>query len=434
MKKLFLSFAFVLSLAACGGGGGSSSSGSDGSSTASASRSDANGNASSVSSTSTSSNSTASTVSNAATANVVKVTVDNTYNFYNAPYVTVTICTPGTTNCADIDHVIVDTGSVGLRLLRSAVPSSLGLVNATDSVRGNTLAECMEFASGHAWGPISTVDLKMAGEVAASLPIQIIDDSFASKPADCAAYGPDIAANGAKSFGGNGYIGVDVLRRDCMDGCTTTGNTLYYDCAGTSCTAVAMPVAHQMLNPVAGFATDNNGVTLTFPALAAGGAQTVSGTMTFGIDTQSNNVSGSATKLYINGQATVSASYNSKTLQAIFDTGSGAYFFPDSTITTCPTSFSSEAFFCPAQQITRSATLNSNGGGSQTVQFAILNAVTELANNYPAHIGIGVNENLFGAGVLDLGMPFFYGKTITFGIQRNDTSTSGDNPYFAIQS
>src|SRR6185437_14533522 len=107
------------------------------------------------------------------------------FGFVNAPYVTVTICAPGTSNCATIDHVLVDSGSVGLRLLRSAVPSSLGLVNNKDSAQGNTLAECVEFGAGVSWGPISTVDLKIAGEKASSLPIQIVDDSFASIPADC---------------------------------------------------------------------------------------------------------------------------------------------------------------------------------------------------------------------------------------------------------
>jgi hypothetical protein len=426
MQKLFAVIALALSLAACGGGG--SSDAVSNSSNAASSHPD-----SASTSAPTAAPTTAST--SATPANVVKVTIDGTYNYYNAPYVTLTLCAPGTQNCATIDHVIVDTGSVGLRLLRSAVPSSLGLVNATDPVGGNTLAECMEFASGHAWGPISTVDLKMGGETASSLKVHILDDSFASKPAECASYGPDMLANGAKSFGGNGYIGIDVLRRDCLGGCTTTSNTLYYDCAGTQCSPVGMPATHQMQNPISAFAADNNGVTLTFPALAAGGAQNVSGTMTFGIDTQANNASTGATKLAINGSASVNASYGDRSMQAILDTGSGAYYFPDSTIALCPSSFSSQAYYCPAQQLTRSATLASKSGNAQAISFDILNASTELANNLPAHAGIGVNVDLFGAGVLDLGMPFFYGRTVTFGIQSDDSLKNGDaSAYFSIQS
>src|SRR5215475_5398074 len=110
MKKLIAMFAFALALAGCGGGGG------------------AGGAVSQVSS------------QNQAT-NSVNVTVDQKFGFVNAPYVTVTICAPGTGNCATIDHVLVDTGSSGLRLLRSAVPASLGLVNSKDSAQGNTMAE-----------------------------------------------------------------------------------------------------------------------------------------------------------------------------------------------------------------------------------------------------------------------------------------------------
>src|SRR4051794_39506840 len=40
----------------------------------------------------------------------------------NIPYVTITVCTPGsTTECTTIDHVFLDTGSIGLRVLKSAV-------------------------------------------------------------------------------------------------------------------------------------------------------------------------------------------------------------------------------------------------------------------------------------------------------------------------
>lgn len=423
MKKLFAVFAMALLLAACGGGGSgssatSASSATQGSTTVSGSGSNTGG------STSSSSNS-----------NVVSVTVDNSYHVLNSPYVSVTICAPGTTRCATIDHVILDTGSVGLRLLRSAIPSSLGLTNVTDPVGGNTLAECAEFGAGHAWGPISTVDLKMAGETASNLQMQIVDDTYASVPSDCASYGPDMSANGATSFGGNGLLGVEVLRRDCLDSCTLPSNTLYYDCVGSSCTAEAVPVADQLLNPISAFSSDNNGMTLTFPSVPGGGSASVTGSMTFGINTQSDNVqSGSVTKIDTTTEATVNASYNGQTLLGVLDSGSGAYFIPDSTIPQCSSSFSSAPLFCPAQQVNRTATLQSQLGGYFGVAFSIVNAQTELNNSYVAHAGIGEDVNLFGAGLLDLGLPFFYGKSITFGIQGNDNFTSGDWPYFSIQS
>ncbi|MGA7179374.1 MAG: DUF3443 family protein [Thiobacillaceae bacterium] len=46
-------------------------------------------------------------------------------NAINAPYVSVTLCAPGTTNCQTIDHVLVDTGSSGLRILASVLNAGL---------------------------------------------------------------------------------------------------------------------------------------------------------------------------------------------------------------------------------------------------------------------------------------------------------------------
>src|SRR6516162_5708348 len=37
--------------------------------------------------------------------------------YLNGVFVTVNVCLPGTSTCQTIDHVLVDTGSIGLRLL-----------------------------------------------------------------------------------------------------------------------------------------------------------------------------------------------------------------------------------------------------------------------------------------------------------------------------
>ncbi|MFC0400195.1 DUF3443 family protein [Paraburkholderia rhizosphaerae] len=407
MKKLLAVLAFVLALAGCGGGGA--------------------GGTSAV----------GSQISSATQApNTVSVTVDQKFNLVNAPYVTVTICAPGTSNCATIDHVVVDTGSVGLRLVRSAVPSSLGLVNVKDSAQGNTLAECVEFASGIAWGPISTVDLKIAGETAPSLPVQIVDDSFASIPTDCAEAGPDMAAKGASSFGGNGLIGLDVIRHDCQTSCQFAAASIYYDCAGSNCTGIPVPLAEQVPNPVTKFATDNNGVTLSFPAVGQGGKSTVSGTMTFGVNTQSNNVlPANAQSITTTPFGEVAASFDGLPMPGVLDSGSGAYFFVDPSISQCPSSFSNQPWFCPAGPATISASLQSESGGTLGVSFTLFNAVSELGNgSNAAHAGIGQNVGLFGEGELDMGMTYFYGKTITFGIPDSDQPSTGTAPFYAIQS
>ena len=43
----------------------------------------------------------------------------------NGPYVSVTLCAPGTTNCQTIDHLLVDTGASGVRVLASVLQPAL---------------------------------------------------------------------------------------------------------------------------------------------------------------------------------------------------------------------------------------------------------------------------------------------------------------------
>jgi len=51
----------------------------------------------------------------------------------NTAYVTVTLCAPGGTTCQTIDHVSVDTGSYGFRVIASVLNSSLAQALAPDT-------------------------------------------------------------------------------------------------------------------------------------------------------------------------------------------------------------------------------------------------------------------------------------------------------------
>ncbi|HET6899476.1 MAG TPA: DUF3443 family protein, partial [Vicinamibacteria bacterium] len=51
----------------------------------------------------------------------VQVDLGPTGDYVNGIFTSVTICVPGTTRCQSIDDVLVDSGSVGLRLLASVV-------------------------------------------------------------------------------------------------------------------------------------------------------------------------------------------------------------------------------------------------------------------------------------------------------------------------
>src|SRR6266481_1856508 len=97
--------------------------------------------------------------------NVVAIVVDSgplgsngaPVGYVNGAFVTVTVCVPGTANCQAIDHVLVDTGSSGLRLLandgRAGGELSLPLPSLED-VGKNAVAECYPFLDGFTWGQV----------------------------------------------------------------------------------------------------------------------------------------------------------------------------------------------------------------------------------------------------------------------------------------
>jgi hypothetical protein len=272
--NLVLALMGMLCIAACGGGGSSLSTG--------GSSSGGGGTVSNVQSVTVDSGPSAIATSNTPAINTL--------------YTTVTICAPGsTTNCQTIDHIQVDTGSSGLRILAAGTgsPFSLTLPAATDTA-GDVLAECTQFVDGSSWGPIRLADIKVAGETASSMEVQVIGDgAYTAVPSAC----PGTAENTVTAFGANGILGVGPFISDCGAACTGT-NTIYYTCpTPTSCAASAVAETSQVSNPVASFATDNNGVIIELPSVAASGVASVTGSLIFGIGTQSNNGMATGTQI-----------------------------------------------------------------------------------------------------------------------------------------
>ncbi len=117
------------------------------------------------------------TVVNAAN-NTLSIVVDGgpqglTFSYPNAAFATITVCVPNTTTCQTIDHVLVDTGSIGVRLLAKAAggeldPAIVPLPQQT--VSGSVIAQCNQFVDGFTWGSVSLATVQMAGETAPSLP------------------------------------------------------------------------------------------------------------------------------------------------------------------------------------------------------------------------------------------------------------------------
>jgi hypothetical protein len=377
-----------------------------------------------------------------AAANVVQMSVDGgpagaPAGILNIPYVSVTICAPGsTTNCQTIDHIEVDTGSSGLRIIAAVINAPV-LAALPEEVTTDTrapIAECTQFADGVAWGSVRTADVNLSGETGPSQPVQIIGDpDFPNIPTTCASAAAN-TLDTVKSFGANGIIGVGVFAQDCGDACTASTETgAYWSCpgfGGQNCGQIAMPLNQQVANPVASFKVDNNGVILEMPSVDDKGATTASGALVFGIATQKNNTLGAAKAYTTDSDGNVAINYKGVNYPTSFiDSGSNFNSFPDGSIATCTTA--SIEVFCPASQLALTALLQGQNGVEVTVNFNLANTVSLLAANplSTAFENVAVPDTLSNS--FDFGMPFFYGRNVFTAIEGSPTP-GGDGPYFAF--
>ena len=412
---LFLSSVLCSVLAACGGGGGSDSSAASGAAAPAA--------ASGSTKTPTTPASAPAAVGQSTTPNVQPIAVTAAPGLTrNMLTTSVTICAPGTSNCATIDNIQVDTGSQGLRILASALPASLQLA-ALPSGSGSA-GECAVFGGGYTWGAVRSADVKMAGQLAASLPIQLIaDPALPTVPSDCA--GTGLAMQTVATLRANGILGVGLFAADCGGTCNSSAAPRwYYSCAASgACQASAQPLAQQVTNPVSAFPLDNNGVVIDLPAVAAGGAPSVAGSLIFGIGTQANNVLGGATVLRANSQSgyvtTVSGAQTYS--QSYLDSGSNALFIANAGLPECG------LWYCPATTVSASASIRGTDGTSSTVAYSVGNSRTLFNSTNNAFDNLaGITSNSFGWG-----LPFFYGRRIYTAIESRLTS-AGSGPYYAF--
>ncbi|MGQ7937172.1 DUF3443 domain-containing protein [Paraburkholderia sp. D1E] len=409
-------------LAGCGGGGGTA-----GSSQTAAANPASSPNASSPSGASAPSgaavSSTATSVPQSSTPNVQPITVAAAPGLTrNMLTTSVTVCQTGTSNCATINNIQVDTGSHGLRILASALPASLTLA-AVGSGSGVT-GECAVFGGGYAWGAVRSADVRMAGQLAAAIPIQVISDpSLPNVPTDCAGSGPAMLT--LSSLRANGILGVGLFAADCGSGCVNAAlPRWYYSCnASGTCLASIQALAQQVTNPVSSFALDNNGVVIDLPAIADAGAASVSGSMIFGIGTQANNALGGASVVKAN-QVTgyvATRSAGQTYAQSYLDSGSNGLFFSNSQLPQCG------YWYCPASTQTASASIVGTDGASTAVSFAIGNSAALFASSNNAFNNLaGMASNSFGWG-----LPFFFGRRVYTAIASRATS-AGPGPYYAF--
>lgn len=385
------------------------------------------------------------------TANNLLVTVeDGPHGFQlsanaNILYATVTVCVPGgnpanANDCQSIDHVQVDTGSVGLRVLASKVNRlNLPRVQLSASPVQNAW-ECYPFVIGGLWGANAVADVGLGRQTATAVPIQLIEDDTvaAVQPTpDCVTAADGNILASATALGSNGILGIGSTTLDCGLSCVLgnyTGSFVqYYSCPpaaanSAACSAAAVPANQQVYNPVAALPSGfNNGVVLKMPGLPAAqpvGAASASGELIFGIDSRSDNQRpAGATQVFLgvdhvnhpDSYLNVTTRYGRLSFtKSYLDTGTNGLFFTDSTIPLCLGS----SWYCPSSAMNVSATLSDGDVPTQNqvvVAFQIGNAEALFSTRNTVFANAAGTAPA-GSLAFAWGMPFFYGKRVFMSI------------------
>ena len=349
----------------------------------------------------------------------------------NGAYITANVCVPNTTTCATIDHVLVDTGSVGFRVLGSAL-GSLPLTPQTAS-DGNPMAECYIAPTGYAWGSVALAQVQVSGEIASSIPIEVIaPSSFPAAPAACTSQTTGGTLNTVSTLKAKAILGIGVLLQDCGTACTTAPQSTYFSCPLAGCGPLPATIAQQVSNPVAAFPNDNNGSLIQLPPLVAGGSQTSQGTLIFGIGTQINNALNGVTVYGVNtsgaNPGTFNSTYNNTAYPGSVSSGANANYFL-STGTTGMAACATTAYYCPSSQQTVNVTNAGTNGSSTSATFKVDNGDTLVQSGKFALDTLGGPGGNRTTGFV-FGIPFFYGHSV-FTALSGASTPGGTGPYFA---
>lgn len=356
--------------------------------------------------------------------NVVALTAETPITGFNRLTVSVTLCAPGGARCATIDHIMVDTGSVGLRLQPGTVPPGLGLPLARDG-DGRAMAECLHFTGNAAWGGLYRADVRLGGMEARDIPVQLVGDEL-KRPESCPA--------GAHPTS-NGTLGIGMRATDCDGSCIQSAtHPRYFVCTPSGCAAAAgsVPDSLRLPNPVRRFASNSNGVVFDMPMPARRGVPSVRGRLIFGVGTSSDNTPGAAQPIRLGPDLRFRTLYGGvEHADSYFDSGTQYMIVPDPALPHCE-----DSRYAVCQSPTRrlGATLIGADGARLDLPF--------LAGTYPAASERGVFASAVqtaAPGHEDLfvwGFPFFLGRRVY--LVYRDATVPGrpdlDGPLYAIAS
>lgn len=364
-------------------------------------------------------------LSNAGNSVVVRVAKGVNGDYINGLFTTVTVCSVGGNACVEVDNILVDTGSTGLRLMASALPIGQITVNYKKS-NGLIVSECSQFVSGVIWGGLASFDIKLGEETAKDTAVQIINDkNLPSMPNECASKGQSLST--ANILGANGILGISNFLSDCGVFCESVNNQYYYGCDQFSCISIAVDRKNQVLNPIANFSKNNNGSVIQLPDAAIAADGSLVGSLIFGVDTDSSNSIDQAKRITLEPSTanftTIYKGYSYN--RSYLDSGSNGIYFDDLSIREC-NSVGFISYYCPDAPFSIDVILK--GFGQEMYNY------TFIGDNAEKPSGVKVSSPVqpaligsVGGSFQDFvwGLPFFYGKKIYTPIEESAITSKG---------
>lgn len=337
---------------------------------------------------------------------VVKGISTATAHAFNRITASIRVCTPGSdTACVTVDNVILDTGSVGLRLQgRALAASSLPVVTTADN---RPVAECFAFVGrSNIWGNVRRADVHLGGLVARNIPVQVSDRTLA-RPADnsCPDYNNDPASNAT--------LGIGWAKLDRAG--------TYYECGASDCTRFAngtVPPEVRVPNPVSRLPVHDNGEVFEIPQARAAVTDQIAGTLFFGVGTAADNrLDPSVQIVPLDAQGNFTTWFDGNTYpESYFDSGTQTLGFLDPNLQTCM-SYSGD--YCVARPSNLyQARLSGTAAATPVSNFFRISRqpgpAGQLRNVYDDIASVG------SAGSFVWGLPFFIEKRV-FVVQQGET-------------
>jgi len=261
--------------------------------------------------------------------------------------------------------------------------------------------------------------------------MQVFGDSSYKVPKACSSQG-GTATNSVSTFGANGLIGVSFALNDYG---------VYYNCKNSSTGSCTENTAYAGLpNTVSQFATDNNGVTLTLPAVGASGSTSaVVGSLTFGVNTESNNIPPASTLAVANDGTLTDANWGTFAAEvggtwftAYIDSGTDVIYFNDSadkSLVACPTSGNFDGWYCPTttQNLPFSYANSGSTSSKGAITYSIANASKIATGSNVAYSNVAGPDDSSATvdSAIGFGLSTFFGHNMYFLFQGKTAPGTG---------